>query len=110
MQNVVIYDKLEELNEGIEYNGGGITTLLGKGCVKSVQRGTFNKSNSSSTIQISISPINPDKSLLVLIDNGFQTTSQNTRATYTLNANYILVNSPASSWYSYISWQVIEFY
>lgn len=24
MQNVVIYDKLEELNEGIEYNGGGV--------------------------------------------------------------------------------------
>lgn len=23
MQNVAIYDKLEELNEGIEYNGGG---------------------------------------------------------------------------------------
>lgn len=24
MENNVIYDKLEELNEGIEYNGGGI--------------------------------------------------------------------------------------
>ncbi len=23
MDNVIIYDKLEELNEGIEYNGGG---------------------------------------------------------------------------------------
>ena len=40
MDNVIIYDKLEELNEGIESNGGGITSLLGKGCVKSVQRGS----------------------------------------------------------------------
>lgn len=23
MDNVIIYDKLDELNEGIEYNGGG---------------------------------------------------------------------------------------
>lgn len=98
------------LLDAIEYNGRGINTLLSRGAVKSVQRGTFNQGDSPTTVQIPISPINPDKSLLVLIDNGYISGYQETRSTHTLNANYILLNGLVSSWYPYISWQVIEFY
>lgn len=71
MDNVIIYDKLEELNEGIEYNGGGITSLLGKGCVKSVQRGSVETElNSASSMNVAISTVNKNRSILI-VDRRF---------------------------------------
>ena len=67
MDNVIIYDKLEELNEGIEYNGGGITSLLGKGVVKSVQRGETEVTalaDEARDASIPIAAIDPSKAIV----------------------------------------------
>lgn len=37
--DTIIYDKIDEVQGKVEYNGGGINTLLNRGAVKSVQRG-----------------------------------------------------------------------
>ena len=70
MDNVIIYDKLEELNEGIESNGGGITSLLGKGCVKSVQRGKVETELTGASMNFSISTVDTNKSILI-VDRRF---------------------------------------
>lgn len=85
MDNVIIYDKLEELNEGIEYNGRGINglkqdtavlksdtaILKNKGVVKSVQRGQVNQTvnvvgdTSSYTFTINLSAFDMNKALFL---------------------------------------------
>lgn len=114
MDNVIIYDKLEELNEGIEYNGGGITSLLGKGCVKSVQRGTT-KYTSSGTKTIPISAVNMNKSMLASEIYGRNSSNGYAEATITLtNSTTIQLNLTGSNWDNQaaagVSWQVVEFY
>ena len=115
MDNVIIYDKLEELNEGIESNGGGITSLLGKGCVKSVQRGKTSplvvETANSETIQIST--INLSKSVLII--NYMSDYSAIDYLGVELYQDYIHLTMNNSSGNNYrdtlvFSWQVVEFY
>ena len=111
MDNVIIYDKLEELNEGIEYNGGGITSLLGKGCVKSVQRGSnVNITVSNNKVVATISKVNTAKS--VLIHSQIQNSnSYNAGLTLDSSGTKILcVMSSGSLSSQDFAWQVIEFY
>ena len=56
------------LLDAIEYNGGGITTLLNRGAVKSVQRGSGQLFNATSVKKqkLSISPVNLEKSVLII--------------------------------------------
>ena len=125
MDNVIIYDKLEELNEGIEYNGGGINALLSGRVVKRIQRGnsrivTTDMRKSSYTHTINISPIDTTKSVL-LLESNFETMhndSNDIGKTFTINleANKITVgfNYNIDNYYKSIValffWQVIEFY
>lgn len=105
-----------------EYNGGGIDTLkqnalLNAGSVvKSIQRGVVNLDNGTSgslpPSRIPISTINPDKAIAIISIMGFQWPSQRymIAASYTLQANNIVISNLQSNWFAGISWQVIEFY
>ena len=116
MDNVIIYDKLEKLNEGIESNGGGITSLLGKGCVKSVQRGNVYKSLSSSSsavILATVSPVNAQKSIVLMNISGY--TQSNLAWNYissdfTFDGSNILMSGGRDGSYVKMAWQVVEFY
>lgn len=115
MDNVIIYDKLDELNEGIEYNGGGITSLLGKGCIKSVQRGVLNSQafSGGQTFSIPISQIDAEKGVLISEVNGRGNTSGNFPFTsISLSGNTIILKNEDTRYNSTItcSWQVVEFY
>lgn len=114
MDNVIIYDKLEELNEGIEYNGGGIDTLLNGRIVKSVQRGKTSpllvETVNSKTIPISA--INLSKSVLII--NYMSTYDAIDNFGVELYQDYIhlTMNNPSGNYRDTLvfSWQVIEFY
>ena len=111
MDNVIIYDKLEELNDGIESNGGGIDTLLNGRIVKSVQRGSnvgITVSNNKSVA--TISKVNTAKS--VLIHSQIQN-SNATNAALTLDSSgtqILCVMANGSLTGQTFVWQVIEFY
>ena len=122
MDNVIIYDKLEELNEGIESNGGGITALqqdtaalLAKGVVKSVQRGndgrgTFN--NYEFVVSIPINAVDLQKSILI---HNFWVDEGNSIESIILYESKIEVKGSVRSGSSGAftlsgDWQVVEFY
>lgn len=130
MDNVIIYDKLEELNEGIEYNGGGgidslktdMETLKAKGAVKSVQRGMLDKiidipSSQTQSVEIPISTVNVERSLLI---HSFSNRSSGTgsgsgwlyKAELSSTKITVTFGAPSSSVTPrvYGEWQVIEFY
>lgn len=85
MDNVIIYDKLEDILSAVEYNGGGINglkqdtaalkadaaILKNKGAVKSVQRGQVNQTvnvvedTSSYTFTINLSAFDTNKALFL---------------------------------------------
>ena len=124
MDNVIIYDKLEELNEGIEYNGGGITALqqdtaalLAKGVVKSVQRGFAKGTDNSitTTVNIEISTVNAGKCAVLV--NAITTKQASYGAPNVvvkeLQSNRLIleISYPGIGvQYMTYSWQVIEFY
>ena len=127
MDNVIIYDKLEELNEGIEYNWGGINTLLNnsllnaESVVKSVQRGvsTFSFNSGHLYYEIPISAINTSKSILVanIETANLGAGSGGVFPGYVeLESGKIKLNHQdgAGGYYTtvdvYFSWQVIEYY
>ena len=114
MDNVIIYDKLEELNEGIESNGEGINTLLSGRVVKSVQRGHFSSSNTKDSI--SIAHVDATKSIVLGTLSAVYTLSDpDSPSTHNvqmlLNSNGNSIDFSAESRIIYgISWQVVEFY
>lgn len=123
MDNVIIYDKLEELNEGIESNGGGITSLLGKGCVKSVQRGSAKidmtaASGKTVSKSITISTVDLTKSILIIFagaEGGYSSDLSLADTTVSLSETSIKLSvkslSSNRSWcIGAFFWQVIEFY
>lgn len=115
MDNVIIYDKLEELNEGIEYNGGGIETLLGKGVVKSGQRGYGQYSFTGNGVSnILISEVDPGKALLfhdgMILANGKELTDGMIRIGDDGTSIELISGNVTFSPTVRLSWQVIEFY
>lgn len=60
----------------VEDIASDVTTLLGKGCVKSVQRGSVALNTAKSrTAKITRAQIDPAKSIVLLIGDGSWTTS-----------------------------------
>ena len=120
MDNVIIYDKLEELNEGIESNGGGIETLLSNALlnagsvVKSVQRGKTSPLSVATVNSetIPISAINLSKSVLII--NYMSAYDAIDYLGVELYQNYIhlTMNNPSGNYRDTLvfSWQVVEFY
>lgn len=125
MDNVIIYDKLEELNEGIESNGGGIESLLSNALlnagsvVKSIQRGVYTQaSTNNKTVTVPISQVNVQKSLLIFDKTYYATGAESDnyitlyeRITFELTDTHILISNPEGARKAYkLTWQVIEFY
>lgn len=125
--DVIVMDKLEDMQSVIEYNGGGISTLLtdtttlknaattlqndatvlkNKGVIKSVQRGFHGYHyNNQSSHTIQISEIDPSKSFLFMIAPGYTT-----RFSWTLNSTNIQFNNHGTQGESDIAWEIVEFY
>ena len=91
-----------------------MTSLLQRGCVKSVQRGYRSVADSeilsNKSISINISPINPNKSLLLIdvtaIDDGY-----GKKIFFNLLQSSIVVGSEINVIYGFVfSYQVVEFY
>lgn len=116
MENHVVYDRLDDVLSAIEYNGGGISELLGKGCIKSVQRGYVSTSwgtSPSDKIIATVSPVNVQKSILLWNASGHA--QSNLAWTYFAAAiSFDGVNIKITGNYPNIqcsiNWQVIEFY
>ena len=103
---------MKELN----ITGGGITSLLGKGCVKSVQRGEIDTSvsygNSYGTTSINISPIDLAKSVAFVdanTDTDYARYSGSTLSNDALLLKVLATNNMGKTALKG-SWQVIEFY
>ena len=124
--DAIIYDKIDEVQGKVEYNGGGINSLkqdtaalLAKGVVKSVQRGVYQGDNLDyhDNISIPINPVNLSKSVLSIFDSGSSNSGLSnsigaSNTTYTFESNQIKINVLGTKTYSnpVIFWQVIEFY
>lgn len=124
MENNVIYDKLEDIQQDVQYNGGGINALkqdtaalLAKGVVKSVQRGIVQGagSNNPTTVNIEIAAVNAGK--CVILVNAITTTMASYGAPSVvvkeLQSNRLILDISypgVGVQYMTYSWQVIEFY
>lgn len=101
----------------IEYNGGGINTLLEKSVIKSVQSGQtyayLHQSNNPTTpprtVTTPITTINPDKAVLIYAVAPAQTAYSAGPARAALEVNQIVFSSPTDIAACYFTWQVIEF-
>lgn len=95
---------------------GGITSLLGKGCVKSVQRGMLDRTDNEfaedSELSIAISQVDVSKSVLGVSVKGFQSGSgAEPPVCFTLEPTKIVIkNKYINDAVVAISWQVVEFY
>ena len=108
------------LLDAIEYNGGGINTLLNRGAVKSVQRGYWGDSLNTDTAKtkyIEINAVDPEKCELFAVVSGNEGGSsgaqymRNPRIGLTLETNRIAVTNHGSDFCSIgVDWQIIEFY
>lgn len=107
------------LLDAIEYNGGGISQLLNKGAVKSVQRGYaefgYDETTSGSG-SIPISAVDASKCLLTIRDASATDGTINIEnfVKYTLSSSAISY-TVAKAQYGritdlFVDWQVIEFY
>ena len=91
-----------------------MTSLLQRGCVKSVQRGyrsvAADEILSNKSISINISPINPNKSLL-LIDVIVTSENYGDYIFFNLLQSSIVVGSEEDVRFEFVfSYQVVEFY
>ena len=99
---------------------GGIDAIANKNLInadsiiKGVQRGTSLLSlNYDEITQISISSVNVEKSILLVVDTGESSgNASGSDCFFTLNSTYIEVENTNHKIFGHptISWQVIEFY
>lgn len=125
MENTVIYDAIAGVDAKVEYNGGGIETLLNNALlnagsvVKSIQRGVYAQaSTTNKTVTVPISQVNVQKSLLIFDKTYYATGAESDsyitlyeRITFELTDTHILISNPDGAKKAYkLTWQVIEFY
>ena len=120
MEMEEIKSAIAGVDEKVEYNGGGIETLLSNALlnagsvVKSVQRGVMNLDNQKPTAYTPISTINPDKAVAIVSvigHHGGNHFTYNLAASYTLQSNRLVISDiDQNDWTAGVSWQVIEFY
>ena len=114
--DVIVMDKLEDMQAAIEYNGGGISELLGKGCVKSVQYGTVSVATSpgGTTKTVDISTIDPAKAFVIIntkcddplrLSDGYITGKESESISFVVHHS-----DNQNSRNIKVSWQVIELY
>lgn len=101
--------------------GGGITSLLGKGCVKSVQRGKLQHSEKIPSdsypryISVPISPVDINKAFLIYdieTENYHPNYDRVISATLTANSISVMwINENNAGTETFVGdWQVVEFY
>ena len=109
--DVLITEKSNELQSKLNsvYNTVAVTGNIP--FIKSIQRGIIN-GYFSGTKSITISPINPDKSIVILHGSTRANTTQLPYLSNLTNTTLVIWNKGAnrSSYYTNFSWQVIEFY
>lgn len=128
MDVVEVNEIIGTLKPLIEYNGGGITELLGKGSVRSVQRGTVDQTQTSEggpsaqrffTFTIPISSIQNTAKTFFMQSFSLNNKSENAAFTYSvaLEASSIVVQvQTTNAVYGNVTaqltgdWQLIEFY
>ena len=100
------------LLDAIEYNGGGINTLLNRGAVKSVQRGVISGTiGPGKPLKANISKVDIDKTLFWFDYKGDMQYGSGFSVSLNQNGESVDLNKStygevgASLW-----WQVIEFY
>ena len=111
--DVIEMSKLEDVLSAVEYNGGGITELKSKGCVKSVQRGTFSSETIpiGSSCLIPITEVDEEKSLLDVFGESSSLGSGISYYDWYLTSTGIVVqNKYYQEIKFYCRWQVVEFY
>ena len=122
-KTISIADKptLDEVKALLENSGYGLSALKsllssGNSVVKSVQRGTAEIGGNGTSVEIKISTINMNKSILILSDTAMPAINDalNIRGRISSNTTlnffrYNLYNGSASCT-SAVDWQVIEFY
>ena len=106
----------------LSITGGGIEALLGKGVVKSVQRGTgfsFQTQNGTDYGYGTVTISNVDVSKTILIYDGYTVSTQghDLQVTAKLNSGSISITTMSGAWEGTLNfssqswnWQVIEFY
>lgn len=116
----IVYDRLDDVISAIDYNGGGISELLGKGVVKSVQRGTASVPSVTTPkdYTIEISPVDVNKSIALVgggvleAENGSGFLCNVTIKSLISSALTIRVKNEnwTNARTATVGWQVIEFY
>ena len=116
--DTIVYDAVQDVKAVAEYNGGGIETLLGKGVVKSVQRGyvTISARSGGTTQRINISAVDPSKAIVAVsseLSNSADAASE--AVAYSLTSTSFQIGARHTHGTSqnidvFASWQVIEFY
>ena len=123
--DTIIYDKIDEVQGKVEYNGGGINALqqdtaalLAKGVVKSVQRGyvTISARGDGTTQHINISAVDPNKAIVAVSSEVLNSADVVSEAVaYSLTSTGFQIDARHTYGSSqnidvFASWQVIEFY
>ena len=120
--DTIVYDAVQDVKAVAEYNGGGIEALLGKGVVKSVQRGTgFSFQTQSDTDYgygtVTISNVDVSKTILIYDGYTVSTQGHDLQVTAKLNSGSISITTMSGAWMGTLNfssqswnWQVIEFY
>lgn len=113
--DTIVYDAVQDVKAVAEYNGRGIETLLGKGVVKSGQRGYGQYSFTGNGVSnILISEVDPGKALLfhdgMILANGKELTDGMIRIGDDGTSIELISGNVTFSPTVRLSWQVIEFY
>ena len=116
--DVLITEKCNELQSKLNSVYNTVTVTGNIPSVKSVQRGTtWFPDTSNNSVDITISSVNPDKSIVLLNESGFVTCSSK-GAGYNLIAvlsnlqstTITISTGSCDAYRDIVSWQVIEFY
>lgn len=112
--DTIVYDAVQDVKAVAEYNGGGIEALLGKGVVKSAQRGYGQYSFTGNGVtNIPISKVDPEKALIVheemLPTNGQKLTGGMIKISDDGTSIELVSGSATFSPKVNLFWQVIEF-
>ena len=130
--DAIVYDKIDEVQGKVEYNGGGINSLQNRvaaiksdtetlktiGAVKSVQRGVLtgqkNLQNQKWINLTTISPVDTEKAMLNVCCTLVNGTRAYSQFAYQLNGDKIQIyfyNGSSGDYAMMIfSWEIIEFY
>lgn len=109
--NFPSYEQQQQALTLLQEIGVDIDTLLAGHVVKSTQRGVHEVSSGAATVsEISISSVNPLKSIVILNGSSLQSSSVHLPNLYSLTSDKLSIQRRDDRALGTFSWQVIEFY